>query len=229
MKLTTETITTTLEAKLTKAGFSRWTKGNYDRLYINATKCGLNLEYYNTGNIRGANVCGRSVSNSAGYRIKAGKIWYDLTDGEWYTKGMDEAPELLDYAKAMLEGIVAEDLSENATAPAEEEIDIEPIDAIPVEKAIELSKAGIRITRDSILTDAEHYVLTAKAINIPGWMPPADTADNLFTQNAYCAVEVNGEFWFYLKDISLLARPKTAFKAETLRMFRAWVLSILNK
>ena len=37
--------------KLEKNGFNRWTKGDHDRLYVNATQLGLKCTYYKTGSI----------------------------------------------------------------------------------------------------------------------------------------------------------------------------------
>ena len=63
----TEQMIAELEAK----GFKRWTKGNLDRLYINAAQLGLVCQYYKTGNIRHAEFNGESISNSQGYRYKS--------------------------------------------------------------------------------------------------------------------------------------------------------------
>ena len=62
---------------LEEKGFSRWTKGDYDRLYINAGKLGLECGYYNTGNIRSASFDGESISNSRARRMKAAKTFLD--------------------------------------------------------------------------------------------------------------------------------------------------------
>jgi len=49
--------------ELERLGFTRWTKGNMDRMYVNASALGLECEYYNTGNIHRATFCGEIVSN----------------------------------------------------------------------------------------------------------------------------------------------------------------------
>ena len=66
-------------------GFKRWTKGNLDRLYINATQLGLVLTYYKTGNIRTAEFQGDSISNSEGGRMKAAKTFIDVKTGRAYS------------------------------------------------------------------------------------------------------------------------------------------------
>lgn len=77
MKLATETI-----EKLIAAGGNRWTKGNYDRIYFNASALGLRCEYYKTGNISGAWFNGEMCSNSCGRRLKAAKTYIDVATGE---------------------------------------------------------------------------------------------------------------------------------------------------
>lgn len=66
---------------LEKRGFSRWQKGNMDRLYINSTKIGLELDYYKTGNIHYAELNGERISNSRAYAVKAAKNYIDVVDG----------------------------------------------------------------------------------------------------------------------------------------------------
>lgn len=63
-----------LEAK----GFKRWQKGNYDRLYINASTLGLECDYYNTGNIHRAIFNGYEISNSEARRMKGSKTYIDI-------------------------------------------------------------------------------------------------------------------------------------------------------
>ncbi len=72
---------TTIEAYEAK-GAKRWTKGNHDRLYINAELLGLECEYYNTGNVRSATWCGEGISNADARRLKASKVFVDVATGE---------------------------------------------------------------------------------------------------------------------------------------------------
>ena len=64
---------------LEKHGFRRWTKGPYDRMYINASDLGLTLTYYKTGNVSSAYLGETRLSNSEGRRLKASKTYIDLT------------------------------------------------------------------------------------------------------------------------------------------------------
>lgn len=77
MELSTEMI-----EKLTAAGGSRWQKGNFDRIYFNASSLGLRCEYYKTGNISSAWFNDESISNCAGRRLKAAKTFVDVATGE---------------------------------------------------------------------------------------------------------------------------------------------------
>jgi len=72
-------------AELETKGFKRWTKGNYDRLYINAGQLGLICSYYNTGNVRSAEFNGASISNCEARRMKAAKTFIDVKTGKAYS------------------------------------------------------------------------------------------------------------------------------------------------
>ena len=76
MKITEEKI-----KELTNLGFSRWQKGNMDRLYIDASQLGLVCTYYHTGNIRHASIMGFDISNSEARRMKSAKTFIDVNTG----------------------------------------------------------------------------------------------------------------------------------------------------
>lgn len=69
------------------AGFKRWTKGNFDRLYIDAATLGLCVSRYNTGNISYATFQGKKISNSLARDILASKVFVDVSNGELNTRG----------------------------------------------------------------------------------------------------------------------------------------------
>ena len=96
MKLTDKQIEA-LEAK----GFSRWTIGTMDRMYINGTKIGLALDYYKTGNIHHAELNGEHISNCRAYSVKAAKNYIDVADGTAHST----VPELLVNLETILEEI----------------------------------------------------------------------------------------------------------------------------
>lgn len=68
-------------SELTTLGFKRWTKGNMDRLYINASTLGLECDYYNTGNIHYATFRGKSISNNMARGMKFAKTYIDIKTG----------------------------------------------------------------------------------------------------------------------------------------------------
>ena len=72
-------------AALESKGFKRWQKGNYDRLYADATILGLKVERYNTGNIFSAEFQGEKISNSEARKILATKTYIDVTTGKVYS------------------------------------------------------------------------------------------------------------------------------------------------
>lgn len=105
-------MTAEIIAKYEAAGFKRWTKGNMDRLYINATDLGLNVEYYNTGNVRNATWQGERVSNADGRRLLATKLWVDVETGESHIRS-----DYNDYCDDLsLKDILAAYISEHVTA-----------------------------------------------------------------------------------------------------------------
>lgn len=102
--------------KLAAKGFSRWTKGKYDRMYINAKDLGLDCEYYKTGNIADATFRGEGVSNSEAYRMKAAKTYIDIATGEV----VSDNRYLKEAAEEVLEAVKAEIEAEEAAAKAAE-------------------------------------------------------------------------------------------------------------
>lgn len=79
-------ITDTQIEKLESKGFNRWQKNNMDRLYINVESLGLEIESYNSGNIRSAYWQGQKVSNSNGRRLISSKVWLNVETGELHVK-----------------------------------------------------------------------------------------------------------------------------------------------
>lgn len=90
-------------AKLEALGFRRWQKGNYDRMYINATDLGLVCEYYKTGNIHYAEFQGEHVSNSNARAMQYAKTYIDVKTGKLYSDHeylRSAAHELIEQAAA---------------------------------------------------------------------------------------------------------------------------------
>jgi hypothetical protein len=65
-------------SELESKGFKRWTKNGMDRLYVNASVLGLTCTYYNTGNIRSAQMNDEMISNSQARKFKSAKTYIDL-------------------------------------------------------------------------------------------------------------------------------------------------------
>lgn len=75
--------------KLTEHGGKLWEKNDMKRVYFNSLAWGLEISRYNTGNISYATINGERISNSEASRCENVKIWYDLLDGKFYTKNID--------------------------------------------------------------------------------------------------------------------------------------------
>ena len=93
---------TTIKA-LEDKGFRRWTKGNFDRMYINAVCLGLECSYYKTGNISAAYFNGERISNCQGRRYKDAKTYIDVKTGRLFS----DIQELKDAAQAILDEVTA--------------------------------------------------------------------------------------------------------------------------
>lgn len=88
-------------AELERLGFKRWTKGNFDRLYINASALGLDCDYYKTGNISGAEFKGKHISNCEARRMKASKTFIDIKTGKLHS----DNPTLLKAVEELTGGV----------------------------------------------------------------------------------------------------------------------------
>lgn len=81
--------------QLKKMG-SEWEQHGRHRIYFNdlAAWYGLDVSYYNTGNVSYATLDGERISNSEARRIMArlaGKVYYDFADGKFYGRGIAQA------------------------------------------------------------------------------------------------------------------------------------------
>ena len=71
--------------ELEALGFKRWTKGNMDRLYIDAESLGLHCEYYNSGNVYKATLNGVAISNTKARGLKITKTFIDIKTEKDYS------------------------------------------------------------------------------------------------------------------------------------------------
>lgn len=75
---------------MTAIGGSHWTKNGTDRVYLNnwATFAGLDVDYYNTGNISGATYRGQAISNAQAAKLLGSieKVWFDAADGRLHAR-----------------------------------------------------------------------------------------------------------------------------------------------
>lgn len=95
----TEKLITALEEK----GFKRWTKGDKDRMYIDAEKLGLKVQKYGSGAVKHAEWDGEKISNREGASMLHAKTYLDLTDMSVHSDDSD----LLAAAEAIIEEIRA--------------------------------------------------------------------------------------------------------------------------
>lgn len=85
-------------AELEAKGFSRWTKYGKDRMYIDADKLGLELDFYKSGHIHSALFNGECISNSKARTLWGAKTYIDLMTGKVYST----CEKLLEAATALM-------------------------------------------------------------------------------------------------------------------------------
>ena len=96
---TTEKLITALEEK----GFKRWTKGDKDRMYVDAEKLGLKVQKYGSGAVKRAEWDGEKISNCEGAAMLHAKTYLDLKDMSVHSDDSD----LFAAAEAIIEEIRA--------------------------------------------------------------------------------------------------------------------------
>lgn len=90
---------------MTAIGGRRWTKAGHDRVYINdiAEYLGLDVDYYNTGNVSGATLDGHPIANGRAGGILGciDKVYFDAADGKLHARFATGARE---YEVRLLSG-----------------------------------------------------------------------------------------------------------------------------
>ena len=115
--------------KLESKGFNRWTKGNMDRLYINAQAMGLTVRYHKTGTVAEAYWNGERISNGEARRMMSAKTYIDLKDGSLHSDNY-WCDTLKDAAQALIDEVTAE-------IEAEEKAEAEKVQAVEETEAEE--------------------------------------------------------------------------------------------
>ena len=84
-------------------GFSRWTKGDKDRLYFNIADSGvLDIDRYKSGSISSSYLDGEKISHARANRILATRAYMDLKNGEVIVASGDEHDLVADaFEKAL--------------------------------------------------------------------------------------------------------------------------------
>ena len=149
--------------KLEKNGFNRWTKGNHDRLYINATLLGLECSYYKTGNISSAHFNGELISNAEGYRLKGAKTYVDVATGEVCSTRDD----LKDAAETLVKSLLA-DVEEPEAPEAAEEPEVPARDKIKASMQFNFAVGKLGVSADALLAAVLWLYEQPAKIKVPG-------------------------------------------------------------
>lgn len=92
---------------LEKKGFSRWTKGDMDRLYFNIQRSGhMEVDHYRTGNISFAAIDGEEISHRFAREILNTKCFIDLKNGNKLII-QHGGPEAREIIKNVVEKVLA--------------------------------------------------------------------------------------------------------------------------
>lgn len=149
--------------KLEKNGFNRWTKGDHDRLYINATLLGLECSYYKTGNISSAHFNGELISNAEGYRLKGAKTYVDVATGEVCSTRDD----LKDAAETLVKSLLA-DVEETEAPEAAKEPEAPAEDKIKASMQFNLAVDKLGVSADDLLAAVLWLYQQPAKIKVPG-------------------------------------------------------------
>lgn len=149
--------------KLEKNGFSRWTKGDHDRLYINATQLGLKCTYYKTGSIDLAYFNGELISNSEGYRLKGAKTYVDVATGEVCSTRDD----LKDAAEALVKSLLA-DVEETEASEAPEAPEAPTENKIKASMQFKLAVDKLGVSADDLLAAVLWLYQQPAMVKFPG-------------------------------------------------------------
>lgn len=149
--------------KLEKNGFSRWTKGDHDRLYINATQLGLKCTYYKTGSIDLAYFNGELISNSEGYRLKGAKTYVDVATGEVCSTRDD----LKDAAEALVKSLLA-DVEETEASEAPEAPEAPTENKIKASMQFKLAVDKLGVSADDLLAAVLWLYQQPAIVKFPG-------------------------------------------------------------
>ena len=126
---------------LEKKGFRRWTKGDYDRLYINVIK--LPGVYGSSSELE---IDGDKLSRTKSWKVSNAKIWIDVATAEIHADAAYHEDFLKSAAEKLLSEVIETEV-EAAETPAEEK-DIETMSA---ERAAEKAAFSTIALAESIL------------------------------------------------------------------------------
>lgn len=184
-----EKIIKALEAK----GFKRWTKGNMDRLYIDA-KTALDFEYdtNKSGHVSGAWLNGEKISNTRGSELVSSKTYIDVNTGALVSNNntmRDAAQEIMDATAAEIEQAEAAETVETENgyeAMSDNDLMMEEyrVKAILTHKNSEFYGAGRNVSaeeREAALEELRKIRL-AKWARPWGGKPGADERDQLIEE-----------------------------------------------
>jgi hypothetical protein len=85
--------------RLEGLGFKRWTKGNMDRMYVNATMLGFTYDTNRYGKLQRSYFNGEEVGNCEGRKYLAAKTYLDLNTMEMISDRGDLRQAALELAK----------------------------------------------------------------------------------------------------------------------------------
>lgn len=206
---TTEKLITALEER----GFKRWTKGDKDRMYIDAERLGLKVQKYGSGAVKRAEWDGEKISNHEGTAMLHAKTYLDLTDMSVHSDDSDlfaAAEAIIEECRASLEEEEKKEEKETAmltdtAISAMQEL----YQSISYNARMDYctKEMAQRICRDTLAKEAEK-----RGIADPDMMTPATGSVDKLSGWLCDYMELTPEEWggHYFSDAGLVEVRRTA-------------------
>ena len=162
-------------AALENKGFNRWTKGSMDRLYINPTSLGLELDFYKSGSVSYASLNGERISHSRGTAMKEAKCFIDITTGKCVSS-YDEFVEAMELILAETEAELTADSTEVSDS-AETSENTETAESTETTETVVITKKSINENLPRVTEITRNFV----PVGFAGMLPEgAQTLKSVF-------------------------------------------------
>lgn len=213
MTTTATTATEKLITALEEKGFKRWTKGDKDRMYVDAEKLGLKVQKYGSGAVKHAEWDGEKISNREGTAMLHAKTYFDLTDMSVHSDDSDllaAAETIIEETRASLEEEEKKEEKETAMSTTTAITAMQELyQGIDYDARMDYctKEMAQRICRNTLAKEAER-----RGIADPDMMNPATGSVSPLSDWICDYMELTPEEWggHYFSDAGLVEVRRTA-------------------